>query len=238
MTKCGVFVAGSFAALTSITCQAIRDPIIVQSDPRYGSVGPSWTEIALDSASLTKTASVILVYDFQVVGSSSTAVPLTIDYFLNTSATGIGSNAKAELAVYRTTNFQTILLGVNAQSYYSSDGTYVQFKNGSGKANITATSVLAGQNLPYYSVSLTSAVGIAAGANHFASAYADPHISISPEFLAIHPEYYLVFSKGIVNAVAPGPSVPEPAPWILMLMGVAALQSMRRRRAGISLACA
>jgi hypothetical protein len=47
-------------------------------------------------------------------------------------------------------------------------------------------------------------------------ASADPHLAIDPSFLAANPGYSLIFSPGVI----PGPGVPEPSTWAMMVLGL------------------
>ena len=61
-------------------------------------------------------------------------------------------------------------------------------------------------------------------------AFVDPYFNIDPGFLSANPEYALAFGTGVGNALPPIGAVPEPAAWVMMILGVGAVGAAARRR--------
>lgn len=83
-------------------------------------------------------------------------------------------------------------------------------------------------------VDLQASANLDGDSSHFGgyvSAYADPYITIDPDFAAAHPGYSLSFSDGVGNTLAG--AVPEPAGWALLLTGFGIIGAALRRRSAM-----
>ena len=67
--------------------------------------------------------------------------------------------------------------------------------------------------------------------------FVDPYFNIDPGFLSANPEYALAFGTGVGNALPPIGAVPEPAAWVMMILGVGAVGAATRGRRFLRSVC-
>ena len=169
-------------------------------------------------------ASAGALYFFELVGPSTTLVPIIIDTRLATAISGYaGSSASISVNTVPSnlvspTYNATVTACQNDAVPTACIGDPAAFD---GAIHLTAISNVQGQ--------LDLGVLTGAGFGGFASASADPLIMIDSSFSGAG-NFSLVLSDGVGNSL---PTVPEPPTWTMMVVGISGLVAMigvRRRR--------
>jgi len=197
---------------------ASLDPFPKAEAYSYGSISGAM----FDSYVISQTSS---IYYFKLSGSSPISVPLIIEGNLETGV--------------KTRDCRGFFCAASATSSLNIEGINVAKKE-IGCYNVSFCS--ANDNSAYkihqsfgtgaaYKVVLSAWSDIMGNAT--AHAYADPFISIDPDFVLSHPDVSLAFSTGVVNA--PASSAPEPSSWVFLIAGFGLVGgASRRARALIS----
>jgi hypothetical protein len=167
-----------------------------------------------------------IAYYAEVVGSSTSPVPLSIVGTLSASWGGGGGPAVSGG-------------GADASMAWGIAEGFDLFAPGAGGANACSPAPCGSPSLVHvnavfdvdvdqiFEVVLEAQGAGTSGASY--SALADPNVSILPDFLAANPGLSLEFSANIAQ---PGPvgSVPEPSTWALLALGFAGLAFASHRR--------
>jgi hypothetical protein len=200
------------------------------------SVEPSVTSSAISkSNNIDADSNAVLEYYFEVSGPSNTFVPVSIKGGVSTSGSADFGNSGAvatELIHYvDTAAFSTAAQAghpffIGEQGCFGNTAAFCQPSSQSTPSAAFDEAISLLSNSPI-EVFLEASVIVPNGDAHV-SASADPFIQIEPDF-ADAKDFSLSFSDGIVNISA---SVPEPATWVLMLVGVGALGGTLRARRG------
>jgi hypothetical protein len=168
-----------------------------------------------------------VLYYFEFVGPSGTQIPIIIDTSLSTAITG-NAGASSSIIINTDPSDQvspsfnaSVTACQNNTSPFACEGDPGVFE---GAIHLTAISDVQGQ------IDLFIRTGGALGG--LAAASADPKIMIDPSFSGAS-NFSLVLSTGVGNALT---SVPEPASWALMLVGVGSLGTLLRARRRAALA--
>lgn len=170
-----------------------------------------------------------LQYYFSANGAPNTMVPFELHFSVSTSANGSSSLAQTGITIWNYAEgwSSSVSTGEACSATgqaikYCEDPTFpVSISNGTYYGSIESDTKYA--------------IGIVAlaepdNANPSASASA----SVDPTITLLNPNYSLALSPGIGNGIA---SVPEPATWAMLILGVAMVgAAFRRRSAGTAVA--
>lgn len=165
-------------------------------------------------------------YYGEVVGSSTSPVPLSIVGFLSTQFAGgggpatSGGGAIADMA-------WGIADGFDMFDPLAGAATACSSPTPCGSASLSVNAVFDVEVGQIFEVALQAQASATNGA--LAVASVDPEISILPDFLAANPGLSLEFSANITQPGSVG-SVPESSTWALLALGFAGLALASHRR--------
>jgi hypothetical protein len=181
------------------------------------------TATSLAAGLETVGASAGALYSFEIVGPSTTFVPIIIDTILSTAVSGYaGSSASITI---NTVPSNLVTPAYNARVTACQNNTSPFACTGDPAAFDGAIHLTAISNLPEPGqLDLFVLTGAALGG--FASASADPLITIDPSFPGAA-DFSLVLSDGVGNGL---PTVPEPPTWTMIVVGISGLAAMIRAR--------
>jgi hypothetical protein len=166
-------------------------------------------------------------YYGEVVGSSTSPIPLSIVASLSTQFAGgggptiSGGGAIASMA-------WGVANGFDMFDPFDGGATACSSPNPCGSPSLLVNEVFDVDVGQIFEVAMQAQASATSGA--LAVASVDPEISILPDFLAAHPGLSLEFSANITQPESVG-SVPEPSTWALLTLGFVGLAfALRRRR--------
>jgi len=182
----------------------------------------------------TASAQTMMQYGLEIQGPASALVPVNIAALLSTGG-GIGDSvfagpqsfsASADLSVSGT--------GLSVQWLTCASAAFSSANlcdpGVDSLLNIDQTLNL--QSNTVYTISEGTVVAAAEGGD--AEAYAQQFFSIETGFAEDNPEYTLIVSDGVANIMPPS-GAPEPATWVMMLVGFGGLgAAMRARRRSVA----
>jgi PEP-CTERM motif len=165
-------------------------------------------------------------YYGEVVGPSTSPVPLSIVGSLSTQFAGGGGAATSGGGAIASMAWG-IVEGFDMFGPGAGGATACSSPTPCGSASLSVNAVFEVDVGQIFEVALDAQASATNGA--LAVASVDPEISILPDFLAANPGLSLEFSANITQPGSVG-SVPEPSTWTLLALGFAGLAFASRRR--------
>jgi hypothetical protein len=164
-------------------------------------------------------------YYGEVVGPSTSPIPLSIVGSLSTQFAGGGGSATSCCGAIASMAWG-IADGFDMFDPFDGGETACSSPNPCGSTSLLVNAVFDVDVGQIFEVAEQAQASATSGA--LAVASVDPEISILPDFLAAHPGLSLEFSANITQPGSVG-SVPEPSTWALLMLGFVGLVFASRR---------